>query len=87
MHTMARKAGLQLPESFAGYAFLSYESQPLPTKHVSAAQVLKFRDDAWQIYFSNPAYLALVEAEFGVEQRANVEDMARIRLRRKLLGD
>lgn len=87
MHTMARKAGLQLPESFAGYAFLSYESQPLPTKHVSAAQVLKFRDDAWQTYFSNPAYLALVEAEFGVEQRANVEDMARIRLRRKLLGD
>lgn len=87
MHRMARDQGWQLPESFEGYAFLSYESQPLPTKHVTAAQVLGFRDRAWHTYFTNPAYLDLVETGFGVEQRANVEDMARIKLRRKLLGD
>ena len=85
-HT-AKAQGWALPDSYAGYAFLSYESQPLPTRHCTAAEVLKFRDDAWQKYFSNPAYLRLVERKFGAAQRQNVEDMARIKLRRKLLGD
>lgn len=87
MHHMAKRNGWKLPESYSGYAFLSYESEPLPTKHVTAAAVLKFRDDAWQRYFSNPAYLNLVESKFGEQQRKNVEDMSKVRLRRKLLGD
>ena len=37
--------------------------------------------------FSGERYLGLVEQKFGPQQRRNVEAMARIRLRRKLLGD
>ena len=44
MYNLARKNGWALPDSYAGYAFLSYESQPLPTKYVSSADVLRFRD-------------------------------------------
>ena len=87
MYHTAKKNGWALPDSYEGYAFLSYESQPLPTNHISSAEVLKFRDEAWQTYFSNPAYLELVETKFGFQQRKNVEDMASIRLKRKLLGD
>jgi radical SAM superfamily enzyme YgiQ (UPF0313 family) len=87
MYQIAKKNNWALPDSFEGYAFLSYESQPLPTKHVSAAEVLRFRDSAWQKYFTNPAYLDLVERKFGVQERKNVVDMASIRLKRKLLGD
>ena len=83
----AKNNGWKLPDSPAGYAFLSYESEPLPTKHLSAAQVLKFRDDAWRAYFTSPRYLASVEKTFGTQQRKNVEAMAGIRLKRKLLGD
>ena len=83
----ARENGWALPDSHAGYAFLSYESQPLPTKHCSSAEVLQFRDEAWQKYFSHAPYLSLVERKFGLEQRRNVEAMAKIKLRRKLLGD
>lgn len=85
LHRTAQQNGWKLPDSYAGYAFLSYDSQPLPTKHLTAAQVLGFRDRAWQTYFSNPAYLALVERKFGAQQRKNVEAMARIQLRRRLL--
>ena len=85
-HT-AKANGWKLPDDYAGYAFLSYESEPLPTRHLTAAEVLKFRDDAWTTYFTNPAYLELVESTFGTQQRRNVEDMASIRLKRKLLGD
>ncbi len=87
MHNQAVKKGWALPDSYEGYAFLSYECQPLPTNHASAAEVLKFRDDAWQTYFSNPNYLKLVEKKFGLTQRMNIEEMASIRLKRKILGD
>jgi len=87
LYHLAKSSGWALPDSYDGYGFLSYESQPMPTKHCSAAEVLRFRDQAWQKYFSNPEYLNLVESKFGPGQRANVEAMARIKLRRKLLGD
>jgi len=87
MHGIARRKGWKLPGSYAAYAFLSYDSEPLPTNHLSAAEVLKFRDEAWQTYFSNPIYLQLVEKKFGGAERRNVEDMAKIKLRRRLLGD
>lgn len=87
MYHSAKRNGWKLPDNYGGYAFLSYDSEPLPTKHLSSAEVLRFRDEAWQTYFSNPAYLSLVGAKFGAKERKNVEDMAKIRLRRKILGD
>jgi anaerobic magnesium-protoporphyrin IX monomethyl ester cyclase len=87
MYHLAKAKGWQLPDTYEGYAFLSYECQPLPTKHLQSSEVLKFRDEAWQEYFTNPAYLDLLENRFGQTERLNVEDMARIPLKRKLLGD
>ena len=74
-----------LPNSYEGYAFLAYNSKPLPTNHLSAKQVLKFRDEAWQEYFTNPKYLELVEEKFGDKQRQNIEELASISLKRKIL--
>jgi radical SAM superfamily enzyme YgiQ (UPF0313 family) len=85
-HT-AEANGWELPDSFEAFAFLSYESRPLRTKYLSAAEVLKFRDQAWQAYFTNPSYLSLVEQKFGGTERRNIEQMSEIRLKRKLLGD
>lgn len=87
VHQAARRRGWTPPATYAGYGFLSYDCEPLPTEHLSAADVLRFRDAAWRTYFTNPAYLGLVEAKFGVGPRENVEHMAAIRLRRRLLGD
>jgi anaerobic magnesium-protoporphyrin IX monomethyl ester cyclase len=87
MHSIAKKEGWALPSSYEGYAFLAYETQPLPTKYVSAKEVLKFRDDAWKKYFTHPPYLDLVEKRFGLTERKNVEEMTKIHLKRKILGD
>lgn len=86
MYHLAIRNGWSLPKSLDGYAFLSYECQPLPTKHLSSQQVLAFRDHAWLSYFTNPAYLELVSRKFGAQQRHNVEAMAAIPLRRRILG-
>jgi anaerobic magnesium-protoporphyrin IX monomethyl ester cyclase len=87
LHVKAVKEGVALPTTPAGYAFLSYESTPLPTKYCTSAEVVAFRDHAWHTYFTNPKYLDLVEHRFGLQQRKNVEEMAKIKLRRKILGD
>ncbi|QSB01881.1 cobalamin-dependent protein [Methylomonas sp. EFPC1] len=87
MYHIAKRNGWKLPETYEGFAFLSYECEPLPTKYLRSEDVLRFRDQAWQTYFSNPAYLGLAERRFGVQERKNIEDMASIRLKRKLLGD
>jgi len=87
LYYTAKANGWKLPDSLSGYGFLSYDAEPLPTKHLAAAQVLKFRDDAWHTYFTHPPFLDLVERKFGAAQRKNVEDLATIRLKRKLLGD
>ena len=86
MYYTAKRNGWKLPDSYEGYAFLSYESQPLPTKYLSSAQVLKFRDEAWQTYFTNPTYLNLVEKRFGPVERDNIVEMTKVPLKRKLLG-
>lgn len=76
-----------LPHYYEGYGFLSYECLPLQTKYISAADVLKFRDEAWQKYHSRKEYLDLIERKFGVAQRINVEELIKIKIERKILGD
>ena len=79
--------GLALPDSWSGFSQHSYACHPLPTEHLSAAEVLKFRDDAFYAYFSNPRYLDMVTQSFGGKTREHIEDMARHRLSRKLLEE
>lgn len=85
LYWTAKTNGWPLPSNYAGYAFLGYDCQPLPTKHLTAAEVLRFRDQAWQTYFGHPEYLNLVERTFGPAQRYNVEAMARTKLKRRIL--
>lgn len=84
---VASENGWVVPNSYAGYAFLSYESQPLPTKHLTAKEVIEFRDNAFNAYFTHEPYLRLVEDKFGINQRRNLEDMTKIKLKRKLTED
>ncbi|MCW1966787.1 MAG: cobalamin-dependent protein [Anaerolineae bacterium] len=87
LYYAALAKGWKLPDSYEGYAFLSYDCQPLPTNHLSAAEVLRFRDDAWAKYFLRPEYLSMIERKFGKQQAKNIVEMSKIKLKRKLLGD
>ena len=85
LYRRATEEHWELPTRYEEFAFLSRETKPLPTKHLTNSQVLAFRDYFWQTYFSNPAYLELVAHKFGQAQRTNVEEMAAFKLRRDLL--
>jgi radical SAM superfamily enzyme YgiQ (UPF0313 family) len=87
LHRDAMANGWELPQTFEEYAFLSYDCRPLRTKTLTGPEVLKFRDEAWHKYFSHKPFLDLVETKFGLDSRQNLEQMAQIKLKRKLLGD
>ncbi len=84
LYTLAIENGWALPESWIGYSQHSYETLPLRTDVLSAAEVLKFRDQAFMTYFKNPRYLDLVARKFGPEVLRHIEQMTQIQLKRKL---
>lgn len=74
-----------LPESWQGYAQHGYEAMPLPTRHLSSRDVLKFRDEAYIRYFTNPGYLRSARKKFGEKVESHIRKMTEIRLKRRLL--
>lgn len=87
LYDLAQDNSWQLPATWHGYSQHAYECLPLPTKQISAADVLTFRDDAFHAYFSSQRYLEMVEGKFGVAVREHIERISASRLRRKLRGE
>jgi anaerobic magnesium-protoporphyrin IX monomethyl ester cyclase len=85
LHGIALAQGWQLPEAWSGYSQHAYETVPLPSKHVEAREVLRFRDEAFHRYFSNPGYLDMIEKTFGPRVRNHIDAMAAKRLKRRLV--
>jgi hypothetical protein len=67
--------GWPLPEKWSGYSQHSNDCLPLPTKHLSGPDVLRFRDAAFGEYFDRPEYFTMVERTFGAETVAEVRRM------------
>ena len=83
----ALREGWQLPDSYEGYSQHSYEMRPLDTKKISAAEVVRFRDNAFHEYHEDPSYLEFIEKKFNPQTRKAIENMTKTRLKRKILGD
>ncbi|MFH1202772.1 MAG: radical SAM protein [Candidatus Omnitrophota bacterium] len=80
------KKGIRLPSQWRGYAQLGYETMPLPTKYLSSEEVLRFRDEAFNKYYSNYKYLEMVAEKFGPRAVKHIKDMLKHKVKRKLLG-
>ena len=87
LHLEARKKNIKLPNTYSGYSQHSFDTQNLPSKDLSAAEILSFRDEAWNKYHTNPKYLKLLESKFGMNAVNNLKETTKIKLKRKLLGD
>ena len=65
----------------------SYDCKPMATKHLTSTEVLNFRDQAFEAYYTNERYLSSIAREFGDGARAEVEAMTGRRLSRQLLEE
>jgi len=84
---MAIEKGWELPDSWIGFSQHAYETKPLRTERLTAAEVLEFRDKAFMQYFTSPQYLSLVERKFGKEVVEHLAEMTKIKLRRKIVEE
>ncbi len=82
LYQTALRQGWALPESWAGYSQHAVDTLPLPTKYLSAAEVLRFRDDAFQIYYNHQPFLEMIHTKFGDETVAHIREMALHKLER-----
>lgn len=76
LYEKALEKGWPLPKRWSGYSQLSVDTLPLPTNYISGAEVLRFRDEAFQVYFNHPEYLELVTQKFGLATANHIKEMA-----------
>ena len=79
----AIKNDVRLPDTWHGYGQFSEDALPLPTRYLSPAEVIRFRDNAFRDYFSSPRYLEMIRRKFGQEVVDHIGDMLKNKIRRK----
>jgi radical SAM superfamily enzyme YgiQ (UPF0313 family) len=66
-----------------GYSQHSYDALPLATEHLSAIEVLDFRDQAFMKYFNNQDYFKMLGDKFGQQAVDHIKQMTSIDIQRK----
>ena len=84
LYSRAVRERIPLPEKWTGYGQHARDCLPLPTKYLTAREVLQFRDEAFQKYYTNERYLEMMESRFGMETVEDIRAMTQQRLQRDL---
>ncbi len=74
---------IPLPEHWHGFAQYGEETLPMPTKYLSAAEVLRFRDRAFTEYLNNPEYQKMIREKFGEDVEQHIKEMLKHKIHRK----
>ena len=88
LHDLAKQKKWRLPEDeggpgWIGYSQHAYESMPLATDTLQYAEVLDFRDKAFDQYFTNPSYLSMLRGKFGEAVVDHIGQMTSHKLKRR----
>src|SRR5262249_41790090 len=86
LYDLAVRRGVPLPAAWTGYSPHSRDCLPLPPRHVPAYEVLRFRDEAFIHYYTNPHYLEMIGHRFGPAVVGQVRRMTAHSLERDLLS-
>jgi anaerobic magnesium-protoporphyrin IX monomethyl ester cyclase len=76
-----------IPDDWNAFSQYSRKTLPLPTKHLSAGEVLAFRDFAFNDYFTSQRYLDLVASKFGAKALGHITKMTTMKLDRDNAAD
>ena len=75
---------IKVPDKYEEFSFHGYDTLPLATETLGAAEILKFRDLAFEEYHSNPKFLENVRNKFGVNACESIKNMLQVKLKRKI---
>ena len=60
---------------------------PLPTETLTPAEILAFRDKAFDEYHSYPPFLEKIKNKFGQIAVDNINTMLKVKLKRKIIHE
>jgi radical SAM superfamily enzyme YgiQ (UPF0313 family) len=83
----AIEKGIPIPKTYEGFSFHSYDTLPLPTESLTPAQVIKFRDEAFEKYHSNPLFIKRIDDKYGKVATDSINDMLKVKLKRKIIEE
>ena len=78
---------IEEPRSWEEYGLYSDECKPLPTKYLTAAQVLRLRDELFNEYYSSQDVQDNLRIKFGQKTIDHIDEMLSVKLKRKILAD
>lgn len=82
----ALNSGVALPSQWSDFSQHAYGTLPLANDQLSAADILRFRDQAFIKKYTHQPYLEYVQNTFGSEVLEHIERMVAIPLQRKILA-
>ncbi len=85
LYKHAVENNIDLPKTYEGYSFHSYDTLPLRNQNLTASQILKFRDFAFNDYHTYEPFLKKIKNKFGIKAVNNIVQMTKIKLRRKII--
>ena len=85
LYVQAVKEGWDLPPDWRSFSQHNSDCFPMHSQHLKNSAILKFRDEAFQIYFSSSVYQHMIRDKFGQEAVDHINQMLRYKLPRKLI--
>lgn len=67
--------GIELPSNWEEYSQVSNNFKPIQTKYLTGAEVLNFRDSAFQQFFRSSEYLNMIDKKFGIKTLKHLDQM------------
>jgi len=75
--------GADLPDNWLSYSQLGAETLPMSNEQLSSAEILRFRDKAFEEYHGGQRYLDMIEEKFGAETVEHIKGMLEHKLVRR----
>lgn len=87
LYNQLRALGINIDREPIELAQTSKYFKPLPTKYLSEKDVLRFRDRAFIEYFDRADYLNMINNKFGNHGLDIINNMLKIKIKRKILDE
>lgn len=84
LYKYAIENNVELPKTYSAFSFHSVNTLPLRTEHLTAAEILKFRDEAFIEYHSNENFQQVILNKFGQDSLNTINDTLKYKLKRDL---
>jgi radical SAM superfamily enzyme YgiQ (UPF0313 family) len=84
LYKYAIENDVELPKTYSAYSFHSEDTLPLRTEFLTAAEILRFRDEAFIEYHSSEEFKRVILNKFGEESLNTINETLTYKLKRNL---